>query len=122
MARPSKRRYSVRGPNYSRNVENRKAAVAEANAAEAGVEATAVFRDVLKTAPSGKKHVIQECVGVVDLELLKPDRVHGGIVRYEPALVKGELVLRSEGPNDDEVLSKATNKRAARLTRDYNRR
>lgn len=121
MARPSKRRYSVRGPNYTRNVENRKAAVAESEAAEAGVEATAVFREHVKTAPSGKKHVVHECVGVVDLELLKPDRVHGGMVTYEAALVKGELVLRSNGPSDD-VLSKFKNKRAGRLTRDYTRR
>ena len=64
-----------------------------------------------------------KCVGVIETELLAPDRVHGGIVNYTAGLNdEGELVLRSRGVGESDVTSKATNKRAARITRDFNRR
>lgn len=62
-------------------------------------------------------------VGLIDRELLKPERVHGGIVRYDIDVDrKGNIHLTGGLPDEDALTTKTVNKRGARLSQDANRR
>jgi hypothetical protein len=59
-------------------------------------------------------------VGVVDQTLLKPERVHGGVVSYDVDVDKNNNVHLTGGlPDEDEITCRAVNKRASRLSQDF---
>ena len=55
-------------------------------------------------------------VGLIELDLLKPERVHGGMVRYDVTTDKrGNIHINGHVTDGEPVVTKAVNKRAARL-------
>lgn len=61
-------------------------------------------------------------VALVDEELLKPERIHGGILRYDIQVSRKGVRIVGVLPDDEERTTKTVNKRAARLSADFRRR
>jgi hypothetical protein len=82
-----------------------------------GTEAGRTVTTLWAESPNG---LIPVCM--VDQALLKPERVHGGILRMEVSLNrKGEAYIHGDVP-DDAITTKFNNKRAAVLSKNFKRR